>query len=148
MHAKMSNKRNAKNHFGKRRSQIETKEEEKINISKKNNKMKNDNDSNISEHQMIKWMLRTKPSDNDQIIRIIRRSTLSNQEDEHWWYDNWFTDEFSEESSELSREPEESIRNLISFTEIIQSFLVKWTEIDFLHVQLFGIWRTKYSRRD
>ena len=26
--------------------------------------------------------------------------------------DSWFTDEFSEESSELSSEPEESIRNL------------------------------------
>ena len=47
-------------------------------------------------------ILKTKPSDNDQIARISRRSTLSNQEYERWWYDSWLTDEFSEESSELS----------------------------------------------
>ena len=49
-------------------------------------------------------MLKIKPSDNDQIVRINRRSTLSNQEYEQWWYDSWFTDGFSEESSELSSE--------------------------------------------
>ena len=73
--------------------------------------MRNYNDSNKSEHQMIK-ILKTKPSDNNQIVWISRRSTLSNQEYERWWYDSWFTDEFSEESLELSSEPEESIRNL------------------------------------
>ena len=57
-------------------------------------------------------ILKTKPRDNNQIVRISRRSTLSNQEYEHWWYDSWFTDEFSEESLELSSEPEENIRNL------------------------------------
>ena len=55
-------------------------------------------------------ILKTKPSDNNnQIVRISKRSTLSNQEYEHWWYDSWFTDEFSKESSELSSETEESI---------------------------------------
>ena len=73
--------------------------------------MRNYNDSSISEHQMMK-ILKTKPSDNNQIVRIRRRSTLTNQEYEHWWYDSWFTDEFSEESSEPSSEHEESIRNL------------------------------------
>ena len=73
--------------------------------------MRNYTDSNISEHQMMK-ILKTKPGDNDKIARISRSSTLSNQEYEHWWYDSWFTDEFSEESSELSSTPEESIRNL------------------------------------
>ena len=57
-------------------------------------------------------ILKTKPSDNNKVARISRRSTLSNQKYEHLWYDSWFTDEFSEESSELSSEPEESIRNL------------------------------------
>ena len=57
-------------------------------------------------------ILKTKLSDNNQIVSISWRSTLSNQEYEHWWYDSWFTDEFSEESSELSSEPEESIWNL------------------------------------
>ena len=64
-------------------------------------------------------MIKTKPSYNDQIARINRRSTLSNQEYEQWWNDNWFTDEFSEESSELSNEPEENIRNLTSLFEIL-----------------------------
>ena len=73
--------------------------------------MKNYNDSSISEHQMMK-ILKTKSSDNNQIVKISRRSTLSNQEYEHWWYDSWFTDELKEESSELSSTPEESIRNL------------------------------------
>ena len=65
-------------------------------------------------------MLKTKPSDNDDLDRIKRRSTLSNQEYKQWWYDSWFTDEFSEESSELSNQPKENIRNLTSFTEIFQ----------------------------
>ena len=69
---------------------------------------------------MKKRMLKTKPRNNDQVGRISRRSTLSNQEYELWWYDSWFTDEFSKESLELSSEPEESIRNVISFTEIFQ----------------------------
>ena len=74
--------------------------------------MRNYNDSSKSDNQIIK-ILKTKPRDNNnQIVRISRRSTLSNQEYENWWYDSWFTDEFSEESSELSSEPEESIRNL------------------------------------
>ena len=76
----------------------------------KNDKIKNYNDSSISEHQMMK-ILKTKLSDNDKIVRISRRSTLSNQEYERW-YDSRFTDEFSEESLELSSEPEESKRNL------------------------------------
>ena len=84
--------------------------------------MRNYNDSSISEHQMMK-ILKTKPGDNNQIVRISRRSTLSNQEYEQWWYDSWFTDEFSEESSELSSESEESIRNLTSLTEIFQIIL-------------------------
>ena len=87
--------------FEKRsRSQIEIDEEEKIDTSRKFDKMRNYNDFNKSEHQMMK-ILKTKPSNNNKIIRICRRSTLSNQEYEHLWYDCWFTDEFSEESSEL-----------------------------------------------
>ena len=70
--------------------------------------MRNYNDSSKSEHQIMK-ILKTKSRDNNQIVRISRRSTLSNQEYEHWWYDSWFTDEFSVESSELSSEPEEKI---------------------------------------
>ena len=118
----MSKKENAKNLFDKRRiSQIEIdEEEEKIDTSSKNDKIRNNNDSSISEYQMRKRMMKTKLSDNDQIARINRRSTLSNQEYEQWWYDSWFTDEFSEESSELSSEPEENIRNLTSLTEIFQ----------------------------
>ena len=92
----MLNKGNDKNLFGERtRSQIEIDEKKD-------------------------WHLLTKPSDNDKIARISRRSTLSNQEYEQWWWDNWFTDELKEESSELSSEPEESIRDLTSLTEIFQ----------------------------
>ena len=78
----MSKKENAKNLFGKRRiSQIEIdEEEEKIDTSNKNDKIRNNNDSSISEYQMRKRMLKTKHCDNDQIARINRRSTLSNQE--------------------------------------------------------------------
>ena len=61
-----------------------------------------------------------KSNDNDQICRISRRSTQSNQEYEQWWYDSWFTGEFKEESSELLSEPEESIKKLTSLTEIYQ----------------------------
>ena len=67
--------------------------------------MRNYNNSSVSEQLMMK-ILMTKPSDNNHIVRICRRSTLSNQEYEHWWYDSWFTDELSEESSELSSELE------------------------------------------
>ena len=117
----MSKKRNVINLFCKRsRSQIEIDEEEKIDTSSKSDKMRNYNDFSISEHQMRRMLLKTKPSNNDQISRISRRSTLSNQEYEHWWYDCWFTDELSDESSKLSSEPEESVRNLTSLTEIIQ----------------------------
>ena len=66
--------------------------------------MKNDNDSNILEYHMRKRMLKAKPSDNDQITRISRISTLSNQEYEQWWYDSWFIDEFSVEESKLLSE--------------------------------------------
>ena len=55
-------------------------------------------------------ILKTKPRDNNQIVRISRGSTLSNQEYEHWWYDSWFTDEFSEESSEQSSEPDKKYK--------------------------------------
>ena len=55
---------------------------------------RNYNDFSIPEHQMMKKILKTKPSNNDQIARISRRSTLPDQEYEHWWYDSWFTDEF------------------------------------------------------
>ena len=65
-------------------------------------------------------MLKTKPCDNDQIFKISRRSTLSNQEFEQWWYDCWFTDEFSEESSKLSSGPKEKMINFTSLTEIFQ----------------------------
>ena len=87
--------------------------------------------------------------DNDQIFRIIRRSTLSNQEYESWWYDSWFKDDFSEESSELPSELEESIRNLTSLTEIfkiIPSQMNKnWL---FTHVEQFGIRRIISIRKD
>ena len=71
----------------------------------------------------MKKILKTKPSDNDQIDRISRWSILSNQEYEQWWYDSWFTDKFSEESLELFSELEESIKNLSSLTEIFQIIL-------------------------
>ena len=94
-------------------------------------------------------MLKTKPSDNDQIARINRRSTLSNQEYEQWWNDNWFTDEFSEESSELSNEPEENIRNLTSLIEILQIFPRQMDRnLIFPHIEQFGIWRTIFKRRN
>ena len=54
----------------------------------------------------------------DQIVKSSRRFTLSDQEYDQWWNDSWFTDKLSEESSELSNEPEESIRNLTLLTEI------------------------------
>ena len=78
----MSKKENAKNLFCKRRiSQIEIdEEEEKIDTSSKNDKIRNNNDSSISEYQMRKRMMKTKLIDKDQIARISRRSTLSNQE--------------------------------------------------------------------
>ena len=76
----MSNKENVKNLFGKRtRSQIEVDEKGKDRHLKKNDKMRNNNDSSKSELQMMKKILKTKPSDNDKIARISRRSTLSNQ---------------------------------------------------------------------
>ena len=78
----MFKKVNSNDIFGKRRiSQIEIdEEEEKIDTSSKNDKIRNDNDSSISEYQMRKRMMKTKPIDNDQIARINRGSTLSNQE--------------------------------------------------------------------
>ena len=104
-------KEHTNNHFCKRsRSQIDLWGGRDWHIQK-NDKMRNYNDSSISEHQMMR-ILKTKPSDNDKIARISKRSTLSNQEYENWWYDSWFTDEFSEELSELSITPEDSIRNL------------------------------------
>ena len=45
--------------------------------------MKNDNYFSKSEHQIMKKIPKTKPSDNDKIARIIRRSTLSNQQYRH-----------------------------------------------------------------
>ena len=93
-------------------------------------------------------ILKNKPIDNDKISRISIRSTLSNQVYEQWWYDCWFTDEFSEESSELSSEPEESIRNLTSLTEIFQSFLVKWTKINFFHMLSNLIFGGQYSAEE
>ena len=67
--------------FGKRISQIEIdEEEEKIDTSSKNDKMRNDNDFSKSERQMRKKILKTKPSDYDKIAKIFRKSTLSNQE--------------------------------------------------------------------
>ena len=42
--------------------------------------MRTDNNSGTSEHLMRKKILKTKPSDNDQIARISRRFTLLNQE--------------------------------------------------------------------
>ena len=63
---------------------------------------------------MMKMMLKSKPSNNDQIVRISRRFTLSNKEYKQWWYDSWFTDEFSEESLELSSESKESIKKFDS----------------------------------
>ena len=77
----MSEKGNIKNHFGKRKSQIEIdEEEEKIDTSSKNDKMRNDNDSSKSEHQMREKILKTKTSDKVKIARICRRFTLPNQE--------------------------------------------------------------------
>ena len=97
---------------------------------------------------MRKRMMKTKPSDNDQIARINRRSTLSNQEYEQWWYDSWFTDEFSDESSELSSEPEENIRNLTSLIEIFQIIPSQMDGNWLFHtLNNFGIWRTIFSRR-
>ena len=115
-------KGNSKNLFGERRiSQIHIDwRKKKIDTFSKNYKMRNHNDSSKPEYQMRKKIIKTKPSDNDKTARISRRSTLSNQEYEHWWLDSWFTDEFLEESSELLREQEESIRNLTSLTEIFQ----------------------------
>ena len=104
-----------------------------IDISSKNDKIRNDNDSSISEYQMRKRMMKTKPSDNDQIARINRRSTLFSQEYEQWWYDSWFTDEFIEESSELSSKSEENIRNLISLTEIFKIIPSQMDENWFFH---------------
>ena len=85
--------------------------------------MRNYNDSSKSEHQMMK-ILKTKPRDNNQIVRIIKRSTLSNQEYEHWWYDSWFTDEFSEESSEQSSEPDKKYKKFVTKGKIL-----KWSKI-------------------
>ena len=80
----MSKKENAKNHFCKRSSlQIEIDEEDEIDTFSKNGKMGSDNNFTKSEHQMRERMLKIKPSDNDKIVRISRRSTLSNQEYEH-----------------------------------------------------------------
>ena len=45
-------------------------------------------------------------------------------------YDSWFTDKFSEESSELSSEPESSTTNFAQFTRYFKSFLAKWTKVD------------------
>ena len=113
-------KENSNNHICKRsKSQIEIDEQEKIETDRKMT-MGNYNDFSKSEHQMRKKILKPKPSDNDKIARISRRSNLSNQEYEHWWYDCWFTYEFLKEPSELSSKPEEGIGNLTSLTMIFQ----------------------------
>ena len=103
----------------------------------------------ISVFQMRKRMLKTKSSDNDQIVRISRRSTLSDQEYELWWYDSWFTDMFSKESSELSSEPEESTRNLVPLTEIFQIIPSQiYKNLTFPHMEQFNICWSVFSRRD
>ena len=54
---------------------------------------------------------------------ISRGSTLTNQENEKWWYNNWFTSMFSKESSEISCGSEASTRNFASLTVIFQNIL-------------------------
>ena len=48
----------------------------------------------------------------------------------------------------LSSEPEESIRNLTSLTEILQSFLVKWTKINFFNMLNNLIFGGQYSAEE
>ena len=114
----MPKKGNIKNLFGQRtKSQIEIDEKvQKIDTSCKNYKMRNYNDSSISEHQMGKKLLKTKP------VIIIKLPGLA----EDLFYqiksmssDNTIVDEFSENSSGLSSEPEESKGNLTLLTKIL-----------------------------
>ena len=96
---------------------------------------------------MRKKILKVKPSDNDQIARISRRSTLLNQEYEQWWYDSWFIDEFSEESSELSSESEEFKKFDFTYWDIQNHLELNWRKLNSPHVEQFDIWKTIFSRR-
>ena len=73
----------------------------------------NYNNSSISEYQMRKKMVKTKPGDNDQIIKSFRRSTLSNQECEQ--YD--ISTQSNEDNSEL----------MVNITQTLS--IVDWAEM-------------------
>ena len=68
---------------------------------------------------MRKKILKAKPNDNNKVGRLKKIYSFRSRV-WVWWYDSWYTDKFSEESSGLSSEQEESIENLTSLTEIFQ----------------------------
>ena len=84
-----------------------------------NGKMRNYNDSSISECQMRKRWWRPSP---EIMIELsgLAEDLLCQMRSMAVMMRCWFTDELKEESSELSSEPEESIRNLTSLNEIFQ----------------------------
>ena len=101
--------------------QIENDEDEKsINWSENSSQNESQEIENLSKFQIRKRMLKSISEDSHKLIKVSRRSTLTDNQLEDCFGSDIFTDEVTDESSEYSGESDENEINITPLTSIFK----------------------------